>query len=72
MQDFVEMDSKRGYGMPKELWKGHFLQFEDDRKAKPKTEEQAREFFINASAGIMKRSYRMMQELETRIRNAKN
>lgn len=65
MQDFVEPDPEGGYGMPKELWKDHFSQFLYG-EAKPTNERQVKEFYINASARIMKRSNRMIQELEHR------
>lgn len=65
MQDFVETNSAGGYGMPKELWKDHFSQFSYG-DAKPINERQIKEFYINASAWIMRRSNRMIRELEHR------
>lgn len=67
MQDFVEPDLKGGYGMPKELWENHFSQFSSNpngEAAKPMNKEQTQEFFANASALIIKRSNRMIQELK--------
>lgn len=63
MQDFVESDPEGGYGMPKELWRNHFSQFSYG-EAKPTNERQIKEFYLNASDWINKRSNRMIRELE--------
>lgn len=58
MQDFV--NSEQGhYGMPKELWKGHF-----EGTVMPKEEKHYNEFFTNASAWIAARGIRIAIQIK--------
>lgn len=57
MQDFVNLNADGSYGMPKELWKGHFA-----GKVLPEG-KQIEQFFVNASCCITARSIRMYERL---------
>ena len=59
-QDFVEKD-ENGYGMPKELWTGHF---NCEKYVKPVTKEQFTEFFVNAAERIKRRSARIYKAMK--------
>ena len=59
LQDFVDgYDADGGYGMPKELWEGHFT-----GEILPAKMEQIEQFYVNASSFITARSTRMLLKL---------
>lgn len=58
LQDFVDCNTDGSYGMPKELWKGHF-----SGEILPTGIEQIEQFFVNASCWITARSTRMLLRL---------
>ncbi len=59
LQDFVNSNTDGSYGMPKELWKGHF-----SGRVLPTEIEQIEQFFVNASCWITARSTRMLLRLK--------
>ena len=61
-QDFVER-KENGYGMPKELWTGHFKCVPGEN-VKPLTKEQFTEFFVNAAQCIKCRSVRIYEAMK--------
>ncbi len=64
LQDFVNQNVDGSYGMPKELWKGHFSDFFFGKKgALPYSIEQIEQFYVNASCFITARSTRMLIRL---------
>lgn len=64
LQDFVNQNMDGSYGMPKELWKGHFSDFFlKEKGALPHSIEQIEEFYVNASCFITARSSRMLIRL---------
>lgn len=60
MEDFVNLNADGSYGMPKELWEGHFT-----GKVPPEG-EQCEQFFENASNYIAARSIRMIERLKSK------
>lgn len=73
MESFVEYeneypweDSIDAYGMPKELWNGHFETFENIPR--PETKEQFLQFFDNAKKWIELRGYKMAKMV---VRNSR-
>ena len=58
MQEFVNQNPDGNYGMPKELWKGHFT-----GEVLPNGIEQIEQFFVNATCCITARSIRMIERL---------
>ena len=78
LQDFVNENPKyvshdecQKYGLPKELWKDHFDNFDgkfDGKKvALPTNKEQIEQFCNNASAWILARGQRMINELRIKM-----
>lgn len=70
MQDFVNYDSEtRKYGMPKELWKGHFDSAKQGKvfPIKNNEKDEFAQFFTNASAWITARGTRMAIELKNKL-----
>lgn len=64
LQDFVNQNVNGSYGMPKELWIGHFSDFFSGKTdALPHSIKQIEEFCVNASCFIMARSTRMLIRL---------
>lgn len=58
LQDFVDQNADGSYGLPKELWKGHF-----SGAVLPDSIEQIEQFCVNASRFIAARSTRMLIRL---------
>lgn len=58
LQDFVNQNDDGSYGMPKELWKGHFKE-----SVLPNGIEQIEQFYVNASCFITARGIRMLIRL---------
>lgn len=72
MESFVEFENELpweeclgSYGMPKELWNGHFETFENIPR--PETKEQFLQFFDNAKKWIEHRGYKMAKKV---VRNS--
>lgn len=61
LQDFVNQKAGGGYGLPKELWDGHFF-----GSHLPGNEKDFEQFFTNASAWILARGMRLVLALEKR------
>lgn len=59
LQDFVNQNADGSYGMPKELWQGHFK----GGKVLPDSIEQIEQFCVNASCFIKERSTKMLIRL---------
>lgn len=68
LQDFVDCNTDGSYGMPKELWKGHFSSGE----ILPTEIEQIEQFFVNASCWITARSTRMLLKLRKILMDEKS
>ncbi len=73
MESFVEHENELpweesigAYGMPKELWDGHFETFENSPR--PETKEQFIQFFDNAKRWVWLRGYKMGRTI---VRNAR-
>lgn len=67
LQDFVksnESNNGNKYGMPEELWDGHF-----NGDVLPTKEDDFSQFFINASEWITKRGEKMVDELNKRMKS---
>lgn len=72
LQDFVcvnesTKDEDQKYGSPKELWEKHFKEFENKEAALPTDKEQIEQFCKNASAWILARGQRMIDELRIKM-----
>ena len=67
LQDFVDCNTDGSYGMPKELWKGHF-----SGEVLPTEIEQIEHFFVNASCWVTARSTRMLLRLRKILREKEN
>lgn len=65
LQDYVEVDRYGNYGMPKELWKGHFDMFNATSFPYPKTEAEFIEFWTNALELIINRGGRIYETLHS-------
>lgn len=63
LQDYVEVDLEGNYGMPKELWCGHFDMFNSTLFPYPTTKSQFTEFWKNATEIIRKRGHRIYNVL---------
>lgn len=61
LQDFVNQNADGSYGMPKELWQGHFKGYDASGTALPDSIEQIEQFYCNASCFITARSTRMLE-----------
>lgn len=77
MEAFVEYEnelpweeSTQNYGMPKELWEGHFETFE--QYARPVTKEQFIQFFDNARRWIWVRGHKIAREIIRKYRREPN
>lgn len=57
LQDFVHKDAEGVYGVPRELWKGHF-----SGSVQPEDTKQCEEFFTHASTWILSRGKLMVVE----------
>lgn len=63
LHDFVFSHGEdKGYGIPKELWKGHFSQ-----EVLPSTIEQVEQFYTNVSASIIERGKKMLTKLHVKV-----
>lgn len=75
MEEFVELveivegskngENEESFGMPRELWDGHFDSFEDYNR--PSTEEEFIQFFIRVNEAIKTRGIRMCERLLAEI-----
>lgn len=64
LQDFVGKKEKGNYGMPKELWEGHF-----GGNVKPKDKDEFSQFFTNASEWILVRGKAIAEELKKQLKD---
>ena len=65
LQDYVTKDKENGYGIPIELWKGHF-EAAKNGNIYP-SESQIEEFYKNATLCILERAKKMLAAISQRL-----